>query len=153
MSGNSTSTMLLFLRKRRCSRWKIGIPNIGAAFPLAVGLLFPDLDVLAAVGDRFTTGVNRRLLVGAAHAGKISGLRDFNLGRLPTEGSARTRHHFFPDTPNRFLCCCARSVRRHYDGVVGIKRHCFVEVLGSHSSGPLSIEVAKTFLDGALGVG
>ena len=143
--------MLLFLRWRRCIRWKIGIPNIGYDLPCPVRLLFEDLDVLAAVGDRFTTGVNRRLLVGAAHAGKISGLRDFNLGRLPTEGSARTRQQFFPGAPNCFLRRCARSVRRHHYRALGVIGNRLVDVFSSRIFGPLCVEIAKSLLDLRVG--
>src|SRR6266513_4216298 len=95
---------LLFLGRR--GRWKIGIPNIGYDLPCSVGLLFPNLDVFAAVLDWLTTGVSRRFFVGAAHAGHVAGFRYFNLGRFPTDGSARSRQHFFPGAPNCFLCRC-----------------------------------------------
>src|SRR6266480_4357364 len=111
MSGKSTSTMLLFLGRRGPRCWKIGIPNVSYDLPCPVGLLFPDLDVLAVVLDRFTAGVSHRLFVGAAHVDEIAGFRYFNLGRLPTDGSARSRQHFFPGAPNRFLCRCRRSIR------------------------------------------
>src|SRR6266513_3474800 len=105
---------LLFLGRR--GRWKIGIPNIGYDLPCPVSLFLKDFDVLAAVVDRLTAGVSHRFLVAAAHVGEVSGIRYFHLGRLPTDGSSRTRQHFFPGAPNLLLCCCRRSVRRHYDG-------------------------------------
>src|SRR6266446_2177609 len=94
--------LLLFLKWRRCGQ--VRIPDISPALPLAVGLLFPNLDVFAAILDRLTTSVNRRLFVDAAHVGEISGLRYFNLGRLPTDGSARARQQIFQGAPNCFLC-------------------------------------------------
>src|SRR5438034_9828408 len=119
MSGKSTSTMLLFLGRRGPRCWKIGIPNVSYDLPCPVGLLFPNFDVLAVVLDRFTAGVSHRLFVGAAHIGEIGGLRYFNLGRFPPNGSARSRQHFFPGAPNRFSRTCAWTIRRHYDGVPG----------------------------------
>src|SRR6266404_4528696 len=131
MSEKPTSPMLLFLGSRWHGRWKIGIPDISHDLPCPVSLFFKDLDVLAAVLDRLTAGVSHGFFVGAAHTGEIAGLRYFHLGRLPTDGSARSRQHFFPGAPNRFPRRCARSVRRHYDGVVGVVRDCFVEVFGA----------------------
>src|SRR5947208_12922926 len=96
------------------------MPNIQNHLPCPVSLFFKDLDVLAAVFGWLTAGVSHHLFVGAAHAGEISGVRDFYLGRLPTDGSARTRQHFFPGAPNRFSGLCAWSIRRHYDGVLGV---------------------------------
>lgn len=120
--------MLLFLGRRQR---KIGIPNISAALPCPIGLLFPNFDVLSMVLDRLTAGVSRRFFVGAAHTGEIAGLRYFNLGRFPADGSAGSRQHFFPGAPNRFPRLCARSVRRHYDRVLGIVRDRLVDVPGA----------------------
>src|SRR5439155_18101432 len=117
MSGKLTSTMLLFLGRRHR---KIGIPNVSYDLPCSVGLLFPNLDVFAVVLDWLTTGVSHRFFVGAAHIGEIAGLRYFNLGRFPPNGSARSHQHFFPGAPNRFPRLCAWSIRRHYDGVLGV---------------------------------
>src|SRR3977135_4291888 len=64
---------LLFLPEWRRHR-QVGIPDISTTLPLPVGLLLPNLDVLAAVLDRLTTGINRHFFVGAAHAGEVSGL-------------------------------------------------------------------------------
>src|SRR5438270_12218937 len=114
MSEKPTSTMLLFLRWSWCCHRKIGIPNVSYDPPCPVGLLFPNFDVLAVVLDRFTAGVSHRLFVGAAHIGEISGLRYFHLGRLPTDGSTRSRQHFFPSASNRFPGRCRQSVRRHH---------------------------------------
>src|SRR5438309_11662886 len=93
MSGKLTSTILLFLG--RCHR-KIGIPNVSYDLPCPVSLFFKDLDVLAAVLDRLTAGVSHRLFVDAADVGEVAGFRYFHLGRLPTDGSTRSRQHFFP---------------------------------------------------------
>src|ERR1700730_11322901 len=90
---------------------QVGIPDISTTLPLPVGLLFPNLDVLAAVLHRLTAGISRHFFVGAAHAGEISGLRYFNLGCLPTDGRARTREKILQDIFNHLLCPCRRSVR------------------------------------------
>src|SRR6266446_8110889 len=87
---------LLFLGRRWRGCGKVGIPNIGYDLPCPVSLFFKDLYVLAAVIDRLTAGVSHRFFVGAADVGEVAGLRDFNLGRLPTDSSARTRQQFFP---------------------------------------------------------
>src|SRR5436190_9355349 len=147
MSGKSTSTMLLFLGRRGPRCWKIGIPNVSYDLPCPVGLLFPNFDVLAVVLDRFTAGVSHRLFVSAAHVGEIAGLRYFNLGRLPTDGSAWSRQHFFPGAPNRFPRLRTRSVRWHHNRGFGVIRDCFVDVLGARSCGPFSVEIAKGLLD------
>ncbi len=64
MSGEPTSTMLLFLGRRGCGCRKVGIPDISTTLPIAIGLLFPNLDVLAVVLSRLTAGVGHRLFVG-----------------------------------------------------------------------------------------
>src|SRR6266487_6958440 len=48
---------LLFLGSPGCGCGKIGIPDIGTALPFSAGLLFPDLDVFAVVGNRLAAGV------------------------------------------------------------------------------------------------
>src|SRR6266576_5743575 len=118
---------LLFLSEWRRHR-QVGIPDISTTRPLPIGLLLPNLDVLPAVLYRLTADINRRFFLGAAYAGEISGLRYFNLGRLPANGSARARQQVFQRAPNRFLCRCSPRVRRHHDGGVGVVRHRFVEV-------------------------
>src|SRR5437879_3065302 len=140
---------LLFLGRRRRRRGcgKVGIPDIGYDLPCPVRLFLKDLDVLAAVLGRLTAGVSHRLFVGTAHVGEISGLRYFNLGRFPTDGSTRSRQHFFPGAPNRFLCRCRRSVRRHHHSGLGVVRDCFVNVFGFRILGPLGIEIAKSLFD------
>src|SRR5437762_14364593 len=111
MSGKSTSTMLLFLGRRGPRCWKIGIPNVSYDLPCPVDLLFPNFDVLAVVLDRLTAGVSHRLFVGAAHRGEMAGLRYFNLSRLPTDGSARSRQHFFLGAPYRLRRLRTQCVR------------------------------------------
>src|SRR5438094_9541509 len=107
MSEKPTSTMLLFLGRGRS---KIGIPNVGYDLPCPVSLFFKDLYIFAVVIDRLTAGVSHCLFVGAAHIGEIGGLRYFNLGRFPPNGSARSRQHVFPGAPNRFPRLCAWSI-------------------------------------------
>src|SRR5437867_3539526 len=149
MSPFSGSTMevapLLLLGWRR--HRQIGIPDISATLPLAVSLLFPDLDVFAAVLDRLAAGVVHGQFISSTHEANVAGFRHFHLGRLPTHGQTGARDQILPDLPDRFLCRGCRRARRHHDGVLGIKRHRFVEVLGSRSRGPLGVSVAKNLFD------
>src|SRR5439155_1157189 len=117
-------------RRGRYGHWKIRIPNIDDYLPCPVSLFFKELDVFAAVLDRLTAGVSHRLFVGAAHIGEISGLRYFNLGRLPTNSSARTRQHFFPGASNFFLATRVRvkvSLGRTWPSGLRFKPRCHVE--------------------------
>src|SRR6266513_1992216 len=96
----------LFLGSRWRGRGKVGIPNIGFDLPCPVSLFFEDLYILAAVLDWLAAGVSHCLFVGAAHVREIAGFRYFNLGRLPTDASARTGQHLFPSAPNCLPCHC-----------------------------------------------
>src|SRR5436309_10739937 len=107
------------------------MPNIDDYLPCPVSLFFKDRDVLAAVSGLVTAGVSHQLFVGAAHIGEISGLGYFNLGRLPSDGSTRTRQHFFPRAANCFLRHCPRSIWRHDNSVTGGIIDCLTAVLGS----------------------
>ena len=56
---------LLFLGSRNR---KIAIPNAGHDLPPAVGLLFPNLDVFAAVIHRLAAGIVHGQLIRATHS-------------------------------------------------------------------------------------
>ena len=125
---------------------KIGIPDISTTLPLAVGLLFPNLEIFAAIVNRFPGAVVQGHFIGSAEAGHIAGLRYFYSSGLPTH-AARARDHIFPDIPDRFLCRRARHIRRQHNGVVGVVGDRLVEVLGCRSCGPLSVKIPKSLFD------
>src|SRR5947207_13990762 len=104
----NSNAQLLFLAKRR----KIGIPDIGPALPLPVGLFFPNLDVFATIVNRLAARIVYCQFIRSTDKANVPGFRHFHLGRLPTDDEARPREQIVPDLPSRFLCRCRGSLRR-----------------------------------------
>jgi hypothetical protein len=65
---------LFRFRERGWGSCQVGIPDIGPAFPLPIGLFFPDLNVFALVA-----GVVHGEFIGAANETKIPGFGNFTL--------------------------------------------------------------------------
>src|SRR6185369_6374962 len=102
---------------RRYAR-QIGVEHVGHAFPTAIRLLLPDLEVLAFVCDWFAARVLLLEFIGAADVRQIPGPCDLNLCCLPAAGERRRFKHALPKRSYRFLTCQRRNIRRHHHGVV-----------------------------------
>jgi len=83
---------LFRFRERGWGSCQVGIPDIGPAFPLPIGLFFPDLNVFALVA-----GVVHGEFIGAANETKIPGFRDFDFGCLPTDNETRVGEKIAPN--------------------------------------------------------
>src|SRR5207237_6163179 len=66
---------LLFLGRR--SR-KIGIPDISATLPLSVRLLFPNIEIFAAVVDRLAVRIVHIQFIGATYEANVARFRHFH---------------------------------------------------------------------------
>ena len=136
---------LLFLR--RCGRGscEIGIPHVGATFPISISLFFPDLEVFPAIVNRLTARIVHRQFVRAAHPPHIAGLRQLHSRRLPSDDEPRAGKHLFPDISNRFLRRCTRCVWRKHDRVIRVIGDCLLDIFSCCSFRPLIVEITKKF--------
>ena len=107
-------------------------------------MLFPDFDVFAAIINRLPTGIIHSQFIRATDEAKVAGFRHFYFGRFPTDDEAGAGEHVLPYLPDFFLSGCNRSVRRQHNGVSGVVRHRFVEILAACSFRPGGISVAKS---------
>src|SRR5438552_14195464 len=139
---------LFFLSSRRRRNRQIGVPHIGGTFPISISLFFPDLEVFAAIVDRFATDVIHGQFVRTAHPRHRAVVAEFHFGWSPTDHESRRGENIFPQVPNRFLRRCTGCVRREDNGVIGIESDGLLEILSCCRFGPLCIEITKNSLRG-----
>ena len=130
----------LFCRSgpRRSSRRgrQIGIPDISHALPFSVGLLFPNLAVLAVI----FRAVFHRHLVGAGQAGHVAGFRHFHVSRFP----AYVRHSVdeaFPEITDPILARDDRLIRWQDNCIISVKRDGLIEILCAGCFRPCGIGI------------
>src|SRR5438876_126790 len=134
---------LFCFRERGWGSCQVGIPDISPAFPLPIGLFFPDLDVFALVGRWLATGVVHGEFIGAANETKIPGFGDFNFGSLPAYNQPGSGEKIAPKLLDRAFSRGDRRVWRQDNGVVSVVRDCFLQVFAGRGLRPGVVSVAK----------